>query len=206
MNGAQRLDRRRRLIAGAFITLLIVGTYQLGQAGWILAKAQLAQVLISDAWQDNQKAGRVVAKPWSWADTSPVARLKFIRQQKDMVVLSGDSGRILAFGPGHDPNTPLPGNGGNSVISGHRDTHFSLLEDIKHGDLVCVQTIGGETVHYEISATRIVDQSQIEVTYDNGLDELTLITCWPFKALAPRGPQRFVVSARRAFPELVHKF
>jgi len=202
-----KLSKRQRLLcAGVTAALAIAGGYQLWQASWIIAKAQVAQILISRAWHDNQKAGQAIAKPWSWADTSPVARIKFVRQQTAMMVLSGDSGRVLAFGPGHDPNTPLPGNGGNSVISGHRDTHFSLLRDVKRGDLVSVQTIGGETVHYEIDHTQIVDQSQIEVTYDNGLDELTLVTCWPFDALTPRGPQRFVVSARRAFPKLIHQF
>jgi sortase A len=197
---------QRVLCVGITLTLAVCGGYQLWQASWIMAKAQVAQVLISRAWHHNQKAGKAVTKPWSWADTSPVARLKFVRQQADMVVLSGDSGRVLAFGPGHDPNTPLPGNGGNSVISGHRDTHFSLLRDVKPGDLVSVQTIGGETVHYAIDSTQVVDQSQVEVTYDNGLDELTLVTCWPFNALTPQGPKRFVVSARRAFPKLVHQF
>jgi sortase A len=115
-----------------------------------------------------------------------------------MVVLSGDSGRILAFGPGHRSNSPLPATGGNAVISGHRDTHFAVLRSVVNGDRIWVQTLAGDTVHYEVHDVQVVHKSQVGITGDNGHDELTLVTCWPFDAIDPGGPERFVVSARRA--------
>ena len=51
----------------------------------------------------------------------PVGRLEFVRQRQSMIVLAGDTGRVLAFGPGHRPGSSLPGDSGNSVISAHRD-------------------------------------------------------------------------------------
>jgi sortase A len=188
----------RRLGIGVAVVLFVVGAVQLGHGLYILGKAQLAQVLIEQAWQSNQRAGTVRAQPWAWADTSPIARLGFVRQRQAMVVLSGDSGRILAFGPGHRPNSPMPATGGNAVISGHRDTHFSVLESVTPGDRIWVQTLTGDTVHYEVQGVRVVHKSQVGVTGDNGFDELTLVTCWPFDALDAGGPERLVVSARRA--------
>ncbi|MGB7182962.1 MAG: class GN sortase [Burkholderiaceae bacterium] len=177
--------------------LLIAAGTQFGHGAYILGKAELAQFLITRAWNDNQHNGAAVAKPWAWADTSPVARLQFVRQHESMIVLSGDSGRILAFGPGHNVNTPLPGTGGNSVISGHRDTHFSILRDVVPGDSISLQTVTGITLHYEVQSMQVVDKSRIDITGDNGYDEISLVTCWPFDALAANGPERLVISARR---------
>ena len=56
------------------------------------------------------------------------------------MVLAGASGRTLAFGPGHVDGTPLPGEHGNAVVSGHRDTHFAFLRDLRCGDVLEVQT------------------------------------------------------------------
>lgn len=179
--------------AGLFIT----GAWHLGQGLYILGKAELAQVLIEAAWDKNLQAGRQQNKPWRWADTTPVARLEFARQGASMVVLSGDSGRILAFGPGHSPDSPLPATGGNSVLSGHRDTHFSVLKSVAHDDLIHVQTLQGITASYRVNNIRVVDKSAVGVKADNGIDELTLVTCWPFDALDAGGPARLVISAQR---------
>lgn len=188
---------RATLRIGLVCVLLAAASWQLGQGVWIFAKAQLAQGLIEAAWQENRQAGQVVSKPWGWADTSPMARLSFVRQAESMVVLAGDSGRVLAFGPGHNPASPPPARGGNSVISGHRDTHFAVLRDVRAGDEVVVQTIDGLSASYRIVGTKVVDQHEVGVMRDNGVDELTLVTCWPFDALTTQGPLRWVVSAVR---------
>ena len=195
--GIGSIHKRKILRRGIVFVLVLGALIQFGQGLYILAKAEVAQVLIGRAWNHNQRVGRIENKPWAWADTTPVARLGFMRQRKSLVVLSGDSGHTLAFGPGHNPNTPMPGTGGNSVISGHRDTHFAVLRTVVPGDLITSQSVDGTTVHYEVQSLRIVNKSQVEVTGDNGLDELTLVTCWPFDALTANGPERLVVSAHR---------
>ena len=135
-------------------------------------------------------------RPWPWADTRPVGRLDFVRQARQMVVLAGDSGRTLAFGPGHRVQTAPPGAAGNSVISGHRDTHFRLLRELRPGDEVRVQRRDGEWRSYRVTDAQIVDKSRVDLAEDHGRDELTLVTCWPFEALRAGGPQRYVVQAR----------
>src|SRR5436189_260542 len=80
------------LLALAGLTLFAQGTY-------IHAKAWLAQVLLERAFAQTIATGRD-SKPWSWADTWPVARIEVRRIGASAIVLSGSSGQALAFGPG----------------------------------------------------------------------------------------------------------
>ena len=114
-----------------------------------------------------------------------------------MIVLAGDSGRVLAFGPGHRHGSAPPGSSGNSVISAHRDTHFAVLEKVGIGDLVQVENVDGRTSSYRVDSFDIIDEHDLSVTEQRGMDQLTLVTCWPFDALTTGGPQRYVVSASR---------
>lgn len=179
------------------VLLIAAGLWTGGGAGWIHLKAWLAQVLIEQAWAGNLDDRSAARRPWSWADTSPIARIEFVRQEQSMIVLAGESGWVLAFGPGHRPGSALPGEAGNSVVSGHRDTHFAVLQEVALGDLVQVQGVAGGVTRYRVDDLRVVDEHDLSVTGQRGLDELTLVTCWPFQALVPGGPLRYVVSAGR---------
>ena len=106
--------------------LLCLGFWQFGQGAYIPAKAWLAQELMQRAW-DRASAGEERVAPWPWADTWPVARLTAEARGVDLIVLAGGSGRTLAFGPGHLSASAMPGDIGNAVIGGHRDTHFQFL-------------------------------------------------------------------------------
>ncbi|HQY27451.1 MAG TPA: class GN sortase [Burkholderiaceae bacterium] len=187
----RRLSARRLIVAA----LVAAGLWQLGAGLSVHAKAWLAQALIEQAWRHNRSEGRALARPWAWADTTAVARITFVGQARSMIVLAGDSGRVLAFGPGHRTGTTLPGEAGNSVISGHRDTHFRVLERVVGGERIEVERLDGRRRVYRVSGARIVERGDLGVVADRGLDELTLVTCWPFDAVAPGGPLRYVVSA-----------
>ena len=176
------------------LVIVLAGCWKFGSGVYILAKAQLAQYLLSNAWS-NTFNGQHKVKPWSWADTYPLAKITFNNQLKEYIVLAGGSGRTMAFGPGHVSATPLPGNGGNSVIVGHRDTHFSLLKLLKLGDQIQIQ-LPGQQLTYQVFNTIIVNESQSEVMLDQGQELITLITCYPFEALQPGGPLRYVVQAK----------
>ena len=165
-----------------------------------MLKAELAQVLIARAWAHNLDQGAALQRPWPWADMRPLARLDFARQQAARYVLDDDSGRTLAFGPGYRPDSALPATGGNTVISGHRDTHFALLREVRLGDQIRLQTVDGREALYEVDNLQVVDEHELWVAADHGTDELTLITCWPFDALTPQGPERLVISAQRIKP------
>lgn len=196
MHGAcalPRLDRPKLLPAAALIFLL-AGVWQLGGGLYIHAKALLAQLLVRDAWA-RTLAGERRVKPWPWADTWPVARLTVPEQDVDLFVLAGANGRTIAFGPGQVFGTALPGEAGNSVIGGHRDTHLRFLRDTKVGTEIRVQRTNGAWRRYRVEAAAVLDAADLWVTRQDGPTRLTLVTCYPFDALRAGGAQRYVVFA-----------
>jgi len=190
---------RRRLTLVAALVLAFAGAACLGQGAWIYAKAQLAQLLIERAWQ-RALAGESAPKPWPWADTWPVARLDAPGRGISLFVLAGSSGRTLAFGPGHEQGSPLPGTRGNSVIGGHRDTHLGFLEKIEPDDSIWIQRPDGVRIEYRVTQLDVLDKRDTWVTRNDGESRLTLITCWPFDALRAGGPERYVVIAVASTP------
>jgi sortase A len=173
------------------LALALIGLVLFGQGAYIHVKAMLAQVLLEKAFTETIANGRDT-KPWSWADTWPVARMKRLRASA--IVLSGSSGQALAFGPGHVELTPDAGERGVAVYSAHRDTHFRFLKDIVIGDEIAVTRRDGRTFRYRADRTSVVrfDASGIDPLSDGY--ELVLSTCWPFDAVTP-GPARYLVHA-----------
>ena len=180
----------------AALVVICWGVGQMSRAAYIHSKASLAQTLIRRAWTKASKKGGA-PKPWPWADTTPVARLGAPAHRIELVVLEGGSGRTLAFGPGHVTGTAMPGEHGNVVIGGHRDTHFRFLKDLKPGDLLLLEDRDRELIDYEVTETAVVDRERTDLLRDFGDDRLTLITCYPFDAIHPGGPERYVVTAVR---------
>ena len=176
--------------------LLGLGAWQLGGAAWIHGKAVVAQTLLERAWNDRQGGSAAQnSKPWPSADTSPVARLQVPRLGIDQIVLAGASGRTLAFGPGHLTGTSLPGHRGHSVVSGHRDTHFTFVKDLKPGDRIAFERPDGKTVIYRVTGSEIVDARDARFVDSPQRTVVSLVTCYPFETVTPNGPLRYVVSA-----------
>lgn len=171
--------------------LLLAALLMAGQAAWLPAKAALAQGLLANSWNQALADGGE-HRPWPWADTHPVARLSSQRLDVSQVVLAGDGGRTLAFGPGWAESSSPPGRPGTVVISGHRDTHFRWLQDLRTGDVLALQTRDGLR-RYSVQTTRVAD-SRRERIAASAADQLLLVTCWPFDATAPRGPLRYLVT------------
>ncbi|MET0067950.1 MAG: class GN sortase [Candidatus Thiodiazotropha sp.] len=182
------------------IGLLLSGGLLTGQGLMIEAKAWLAQGLIARAWVRTLAGERQVV-PWPWADTWPVARIGFPGHDLSLLVLKGDQGNSLAFGPGWSEVTARPGEAGLSVISGHRDTHFRVLKDLQPGEIVTLQTIEGVMFFYRVMETAVVDESLgLQWPLDAlaaGDGALLLITCYPFDGWVPGGPLRYLVRAER---------
>lgn len=178
--------------------LLCLGFWQFGQGAYIPAKAWLAQELMQRAWV-RAGAGEERATPWPWADTWPVARLTAKQRDVDLIVLAGGSGRTLAFGPGHLSASAMPGQTGNAIIAGHRDTHFQFLKKLELGELLGMETTRGQRHIYRIVGVDIVDSRKGSLVLDTDAAMLTLVTCYPFDALEAGGPLRYVVTARMMF-------
>lgn len=175
--------------------VLGLGFWQLGHGAYIPAKAWLAQELMQHAW-NRAEHGSVRARPWPWADTWPVARLKMPHREIDLIVLAGGTGRSLAFGPGHMSASALPGERGNVVVAGHRDTHFRFLEEVELGELFTVESHKGSSYLYEVVDVDIVDSRKGGLLLDADTSMLSLVTCYPFDSRDSAGPLRYVVTAR----------
>jgi sortase A len=180
----------RRLIA---LILALAGLVLFGQGIYIHAKALLAQVLLQRAFAKTIETGHAT-KPWSWADTWPVARIEVKRLHASAIVLAGSSGQALAFGPGHIELTPDAGERGVAVYSAHRDTHFRFLRDVAIGDEIVITRSDGKIFRYRADSSSVVrfDAPDID-PLSNGF-ELVLSTCWPFDATMP-GPMRYLLHA-----------
>jgi sortase A len=124
-----------------------------------------------------------------------IAALSIPRIHLSAVVLHGSDTQTLRRGPGHLENTALPGEPGNVVIAGHRDSFFRPLRTITAGDDIFLDTSHGR-FHYRVSSLRVVSAQDLSVVKSTHASVLTLITCYPF-SLIGHAPDRFIVRADR---------
>jgi len=174
-----------------FACLFLAGAAFTANGLWIKGKAMVAQVLLDQAFLASAEEP---AKPWPWADITPMARLTAPGLDQTSIVLNGTSGEAMAFGPGHLYGTPMPGENGTSVLAGHRDTHFAWIRHLKPGDAVYLERTNGTLISYKVRRAWIArfDASGIDAESPEKL--LALTTCFPFEAKT-RGDLRYVVEA-----------
>ncbi|WP_413698848.1 class GN sortase [Psychromonas sp. KJ10-10] len=166
-----------------------------GKGAYIKVKAQVAQVLLEVAWQKQQQ-DFLPHKAWSWADGYPLAKLT-INQHKPLIILTGATGSNLAFAPSWLASSSLFTEGGNSVIFAHNDTHFKVLKNIDIGDKVSINTADQQHYQYQVSETKIINETNLSVLAQTGEEIVTLITCYPFDSSIVNSDLRFVVIAKR---------
>jgi sortase A len=123
-----------------------------------------------------------------------VGRIEIPRLNLRAIIAEGSDAHTLRRAVGHLPGTPLPGQGGNVVLAGHRDTFFRVLKDVRADDIVRITTPLGR-FEYVVEATAVVEPSRMDVLDDTALPSVTLVTCYPFY-LVGEAPDRFVVRAR----------
>lgn len=191
--------RSERLAGRVVVSALVcLGFWHFAQGAYIPAKAWLAQELLQRAWR-READGHENTPPWPWADTSPVARLSARAGEVELIVLAGDSGRTLAFGPGHLSISAEPGEPGNSIIAGHRDTHFAFLRYLRPEDSIRVEMPDGREHLFTVTNLDVVDARRGSLLLDSDEPMLTLVTCYPFDTLTPGGPLRYVVTAAMVY-------
>ncbi|WP_232331077.1 class D sortase [Thermoactinomyces sp. CICC 10521] len=111
-----------------------------------------------------------------------------------MPVIEGTDEDELAVGVGHYAGSVLPGEPDNCVLSGHRDTVFRHVGELKQGDELQVVTSQGTFV-YEITRTWVTDPDDRSVIVPLGRAVLTLTTCYPFSYIGP-APKRYIIQAQ----------
>ena len=135
----------------------------------------------------------VVRRPM---DGTSIGEIRIRRLGVSVVVVQGESEAILQRAVGHLSRTALPGNEGNVVLAGHRDTFFRPLKDILEGDRITLKTPEHD-FEYVVESTSIVRPDDVGVIEPSGGHTLTLITCFPFYYIGP-APNRFIVVARES--------
>ena len=172
----------------------------LGYCGFVLADTWIFQR------EENRELTRLLIDRTAAAapESPPIAaaavkgligRIDVTRLGLSVVVMEGTTAHTLRRAVGHIQGTALPGEQGNVGISGHRDTLFRPLKDIRRDDIIMVTTPAGE-YHYRVVSTKVVSPDNTSVLDSDGSDILTLVTCYPFYFVGP-APDRFIVRAER---------
>jgi sortase A len=139
------------------------------------------------SWLDPALPGR---------DPLLMGRLEIPSIHLDVMVRDGVDGASLRKAVGHLPSSVLPGEGGNVVLLGHRDTFFRSLRGIAQGDPIRVSTMSG-SFQYIADLIQVVAPEHSLTFQNTPSKSITLITCFPFDYVGP-APRRFVVRARMA--------
>ncbi|PYX96449.1 MAG: class D sortase [Acidobacteria bacterium] len=126
---------------------------------------------------------------------SVLGRLEIGRIGIAAMIVEGTNGRTLRRAVGHVPGTALPGERGNIAITGHRDTFFRALRNIREDDEITLMTFNG-SYRYRVDSMKVVEAEDTQVLNDSDESILTLVTCYPFYFVGP-APKRFIVRAHR---------
>jgi sortase A len=172
--------------------LLLLGAGLLAHGLYLPTKAMVAQQLLQLAWSRSTERP---CRPWPWATTWPVARLRAPRLGVDQIVLAGAEGASLAFGPGHVDGTARPGEPGNVGLAGHRDTVFRFVRQLEIGDVLRLETPDHRSRTYRVTQTVVVEERATDLLAARPEPTLTLVTCYPFDTVLAGGPLRYVVVA-----------
>lgn len=122
-----------------------------------------------------------------------IGTVSFPSLNMSLPIYEGTEEKELEKGVGHYTGSVLPGEADNCVLSGHRDTVFSDLGNIKKGDDIVVKTSAG-TFTYRVHKIRIVDKEDTTVIVPKPTAYLTLTTCYPFTYIGS-APKRYIISA-----------
>jgi sortase A len=179
-------------LAGTLLALGLLGGggALLGEQSWLATKALLASRLIDRALAAHLEDGEI-HRPWSWADTHPIARLEVPRLGVRRTILAGASGPSMAFGPGHLNGSARPNGNGNCVVAGHRDSWFAFLRELRPGDAIDLSSREGHR-RYRVVDLSVRSMWDAEVVAPTPGPRLTLVTCHPFGGLR-RTARRYVV-------------
>lgn len=186
-----------RVLRPATWVLLVTGLLALGYAGYVFIDIQAYQAMEQRRFDYARRHAPAAPAPnavSALADGGVIGEIQIPRLELTAMVVQGDSAAILRRAVGHLADTALPGEPGNVVLAGHRDTLFRPLKDVRRGDTITLKTRDGD-FEYLVESTAVVPPSDVRVLAPTGGRTLTLITCFPFSYIGS-APDRFIVRAR----------
>jgi sortase A len=195
--------RNNRFLRWGRDAFLTVGVLTLGYSGFVVLDTKLYQVVQASHFQQELEsvsppsvsAERVRQLPVPPTPGGVLGRIEITRIGLSAMISEGTDGRTLRRAVGHIPGTPLPGQQGNVVIAGHRDTFFRALGNIHNEDEITLTTLNG-TYRYLVDSIQVVAPEDTQVLDGSDDTILTLVTCYPFYFVGP-APKRFIVRAHK---------
>jgi sortase A len=172
-----------RTLIGTGVLILLFVAYQLWGTGLFEARSQERLKKAAPPPPENCRDGSQVTNPIPPAtpEGEAVAIIKICKIGVEKAVVSGITDEDLKKGPGHYPDTPLPGQPGNAAIACHRTTYGApcfRLDEMDIGDPILVSTAQGR-FRYEVSEKTVVTPNRVEVLDPTPDNRLTLTTCEP---------------------------
>ncbi len=187
----------------AEIALFVIGCSLLGWAvsatvGRLVYQESQARKLSKMEGAAASQAGalagpHVAARADVDLDPLLLGRIEIQRLGLAAIVREGDDDATLAVAVGHIPGTAQPGERGNVVLAGHRDTFFRALRGIRRSDTIRISTPRRQN-DYIVDSTEVVGPKETRVLESSQDGRLTLVTCYPF-GFVGRAPKRFIVRA-----------
>jgi sortase A len=196
----------------------VTGILALGYTGFVLLDTRLYQADLSRQFQEklnSLKASAISNEHVQVLSVSPghayegllkaeliniagisralLGRIEISNIGLSAMILEGTDAPTLRRAVGHIPGTPLPGQRGNVAITGHRDTFFRSLRNIRKNDEIRLTTLSG-AYRYGVDSIKVVKPEDTAVLNNTDDSILTLVTCYPFYYAGP-APKRFIVRA-----------
>jgi sortase A len=182
--------------------MIVSGTLLIADAGLTLAWQEPVSRYIADREQSTLKnklehpppvvLKRLLKRQPLKGDA--IGKIELPAIHKTAYVVEGTDLGTLRKGPGHYPDTPLPGQRGTVAIAGHRTTYgapFRHIDKLRKGDRILVDMPDGSFL-YRVERTQIVDKDAVWIKRRVGYNRLVLSACHPLHSAA----QRIVAFAR----------
>lgn len=193
-----RVKKLPLLIILAGLVVIGIGVWQImetkfqGDTSLKEAKKIVAQAESPTFDEELPKRNKKIEPP-NFGDT--VGLLTIPKIKSELAIVEGTDPNDLKKGVGHYKGSYFPGENGQIVLSGHRDTVFRRLGELKPGDIFEVQLANGK-FKYELTHTKIVDKDdRTIITLQNTQEELIVITCYPFRFVGD-APERYIIYAK----------
>jgi sortase A len=178
--------------------MIVSGTLLIADAGVTLLWQEPVSAFVANQHQGKLRTAffdppeRVIRRMPLKGDS--IAHIEISAIDVSEYVVEGTDLASLRKGPGHYPETPLPGDPGTTAIAGHRTTYgapFRRIDQLKRGNRITLDMPDGRFV-YRVEHTKIVDDQDLSVLDEVGYQRLVLSACHPLYSAA----QRVIVFAR----------
>lgn len=189
----------RAVLRFAASVMMVSGTLLIADAGVTLLWQEPVSAYVANKQQGHLEKAffdppqRVIRRQPLKGDA--IARIEIPEIGVSEYVVEGTDVDSLRKGPGHYPDTPLPGERGTSAIAGHRTTYgapFRRIDQLERGQRITIDMPDGRFL-YRVERTTIVDDQDLSVLDPVGYRRLMLSACHPLYSAA----QRIIVFARQ---------